>query len=748
MAEEVGVAYVRLVPSMRGFGPEASRAMNDAAAGPAADAGQQAGSRFGGAFQMALAGAGIAAGAVLVQGMAQAIDQGKITARLGAQLGATPAEAEKYGKIAGSLYSKGVTADFQQAADAIRATMSAGLAPPGATNAQLEQISTRAADLANTFEVDLPQATNAAGQLLKTGLAKNAEEAFDVMTRGYQAMGPRADDLADTINEYSVQFKNMGLSAEQATGILAQGMKAGARDTDLVADTIKEFSIEAVAGGERVRGGFQSLGLSSDEMVKKFAAGGPAAAGAFDTVLDKLRGIEDPAKRNAVAIELFGTKAEDMGDALFSLDPSKAVADLGQVAGASDKLGNSLRDNAGAKLTAFTRGLQQGLVDFLGSKVIPALESFAGWMRDNPNVVKGLAVAITGVLVPALVLMAVNATVSAAATVTAWVTSGAAAVGSAATQVAAAGRVVLGWVAMAGQALLAAGRMAASWLIAMGPVGWVIAAIIALGLLIWANWDKIKTWTIAAWDWVWTKIKEVGQGLLDFFLNWTIVGLVIKHWDAIKTKTAAAWNAVVAWVSGIPGKIAGFFMKWTIVGIFLSHWDKIKSGVVTKATNLVAFVAGLPGRIKKGIGSLGSLLYSKGLDIVRGLWNGIKSMGPWLAGQLTSFAKNIIPGPIAKALGIGSPSKLMADEIGHWIPPGIAVGVEDNLGDVTAASQIAAAAALPRGGGQGTRSAVAPAARVVVSGDGLNRALLEWLRQAVRVDGQGSAQALLGQPGR
>ncbi|WP_233416669.1 phage tail tape measure protein, partial [Streptomyces sp. N35] len=196
-------------------------------------------------------------------GLTQALDQGQVTARLGAQLGATPAEAAKYGKIAGQLYSKGVTGDFQQAADAIRATMTAGLAPPGATTAQLEQISTKAADLANTFEVDLGQATNAVGQMMKTGLAANADEAFDVMTRGFQVMGPRADDLADTFNEYSVQFQNMGLSAEMATGILAQGMKAGARDTDLVADTIKEFSLEAVQGGEKVRGGFELIGLSA-----------------------------------------------------------------------------------------------------------------------------------------------------------------------------------------------------------------------------------------------------------------------------------------------------------------------------------------------------------------------------------------------------------------------------------------------------------------------------------------------------
>lgn len=34
--------------------------------------------------------------------------------------------------------------------------------------------------------------------------------------------------------------------------------------------------------------------------------------------------MKDPVKRNAAAVALFGTKAEDMGKALFALDPSKA----------------------------------------------------------------------------------------------------------------------------------------------------------------------------------------------------------------------------------------------------------------------------------------------------------------------------------------------------------------------------------------------------------------------------------------
>ena len=42
-----------------------------------------------------------------------------------------------------------------------------------------------------------------------------------------------------------------------------------------------------------------------------------------------------------------------------------------------------------------------------------------------------------------------------------------------------------------------------------------------------------------------------------------------------------------------------------------------------------------------------------------------------LASQALSAAKS--------ALGIGSPSKLFADEIGRWIPEGVSVGITGNL---------------------------------------------------------------------
>ncbi|WP_275465853.1 hypothetical protein [Streptomyces noursei] len=250
--------------------------------------------------------------------------------------------------------------------------------------------------------------------------------------------------------------------------------------------------------------------------------------------------------------------------------------------------------------------------------------------------------------------------------------------------------------------------MAAAWVMAMGPVARMIAAVFGIVALVVTNWDKIKSATAAVWEWIRNKIKTVGQLLVDLFMNFTLVGIIIKHWDSIKPGTARAWNAIVDWAKGIPQKIVDFFLNWTLVGLIIKHWSAIKDGTVRKAGELVAWVKSLPGRIASGLGNLGSLLFDKGMDLIHGLWNGIKGMGPWLASKLISWAKEMIPGPIARALGIHSPSRLMRDKIGKYIPAGLVAGIEAgapaidrtmrSLVSVASAPQFVTAGAAPVNG--------------------------------------------------
>lgn len=657
MAEEVGVAFVRLVPSMRGFGPEAQRLLNDAATGPATNAGDNAGSRFSGAFKAALAAGGALAVGALVAGVGQALDQGRIIGKLRAQLGATPAEAKKYGEIAGDLYAGAIVTDFQQGADTIRAVMSSGLVPPDATNGQIKSIATNAADLANTFDVDLQSAANAAGTMMKNGLAKNGTEAFDLLAAGMTGLGPASEDLMETFTEYGPVFKSAGISGETAMGLIRQAIQGGwGKDTDKIADAFKEFGIRGTEGSKAVQAAFGQLGLDAKQTGDDIAAGGKRGEGAMGLVLDKLRELgPNSQEAKQIVSTLFGGPGEDLGAALFALDIDKASASMDGAKGSADALGDGLRDNAGAQVTAFRNTLQQGFVEFLGNEVIPRIMGFIGWLKDNQEVLKGVATVITAIVVPALLILG-------------------------------------------GRAMWAGLQMARAWVVGLGPIGWAIAAIAAVVVLVIMYWDEIKAATLAAWSWVVDKVRAAKDGVLAA-VRWLgqIPGWVGGWFGDMKDRAVRKALELVSWMSGLPGRLGSALgsLAGTLRSRASSAFQAFRDAAASKATAFIGWVKGLPGRISSGIGSLSGLLVSKGADVIRGLWNGIKSMGSWLKNQLISFAKNSIPGPIAKALGISSPSKLLAKVVGRWLPAGIAEGWRDNLGVITDMADLTAAAATP-----------------------------------------------------
>ncbi|MFJ8146981.1 phage tail tape measure protein [Streptomyces sp. NPDC096048] len=676
----------RFVTAGRDAGEGLASSVEDSAGAGAEAAGGGIATRIGDSLKAGLAAVGLAAGALLAASFGEALSQGKIVGKLGAQLGATPAEAERYGKLAGKLYANAVTDDFQGAADAISAVMRAGIAPPDATEAQLERLATGVSDLASTFELDLGQTANAVGQMIKTGLAKNGTEALDALTAGLQKMGPRADDIADSFNEYSVIFQRLGIDATTATGLLSQGLKAGARDTDTVSDALKEFTIEGVQGSEKIASGFKNVGLNSDEMIKKIGKGGPEATEALQMTLDALRKMEDPIKRDAAATELFGTKSEDMQKALLALDPSKAVDALGQVGGKADEMGNALRDNAGTRIEQFKRGMQQNVVDFLGGTVIPGMEDFRSYVTgtfggiwseaaEGANGGVDQFVNAFGILGERLVEkvkelgpIVIESLIGFGQTIADYVTSNPTQV----FKVAAIAGAIL--IALSMLPLLIAGGLAAT--AGLIVFGFVEDLISSLG-------ESIPRWWSSLTGWIEAKAGEAGT-------VFSVLGAAISTWFSglwskyVSGPVSRAWASFISGVQGLPGRAVGALggLGGQLSGAARAHWDRFKQASVERALSMVSWVRGLPRMIASAVGTLGNLLYGQGQDVVRGLLSGIQGMGGWLKSQLISFAKNMIPGPIAKALGIASPSRLMRDKIGRWIPAGIVDGIKSGAGAV------------------------------------------------------------------
>lgn len=72
-----------------------------------------------------------------------------------------------------------------------------------------------------------------------------------------------------------------------------------------------------------------------------------------------------------------------------------------------------------------------------------------------------------------------------------------------------------------------------------------------------------------------------------------------------------------------------------------------------------------------------------GANIVSGLWEGIKSRSSWLKNQVKSWCNSILD-TAKEFFGINSPSKLFEQEIGQFLPAGIAVGIDKGAKDALA----------------------------------------------------------------
>jgi hypothetical protein len=149
--------------------------------------------------------------------------------------------------------------------------------------------------------------------------------------------------------------------------------------------------------------------------------------------------------------------------------------------------------------------------------------------------------------------------------------------------------------------------------------------------------------------------------------------------------------AIVNFARQLPGKV--YAAAISLVSRLASVISQARSRAVSLAGTIVSGVVNLiqtlPGKAASALGSFGSRVagalrgavssaFSIGADIIRGVMNGITSMIGAAVATAKRAVGNIVSGA-KKGLGIGSPSKVMADEVGRWILPGVTQGVAASL---------------------------------------------------------------------
>lgn len=330
----------------------------------------------GKAAAAASAAVGAAAVAVGTAAVSSADSLDKAVKHVTSATGEGADAAEKYSEVIKGVYGD----NFGESFDDIAASVSTITQNLGEMDeVTLQNVTERAYTLQDVFDMGVDESARAA-KAMRENFGIAAEDAYDYIAKGAQDGLNYSGELLDSISEYSVQFAKLGFSADDMFNIFAQGAENGAWNLDKVGDAIKEFSIRAIDGSDTTRAGFEAIGYDADDLAEQFAQGGDVARDAFKTVVTALSEMEDPIKRDAAGVNLFGTMWEDLG--------VEAVAALGDIsdsaydcAGAMDGIMEVNYSSLSDALSGLKRQAEL-LIQPLGETLLPVVKEVIDELSD------------------------------------------------------------------------------------------------------------------------------------------------------------------------------------------------------------------------------------------------------------------------------------------------------------------------------------------------------------------------------
>ena len=646
------------------------------------------------------------------------------------------------------------------------------------TGKNLEQLTKSAMALQKTFDWDPNELTRTTDMAYKQwGMSHT--ETMGLLAKGAQMGLDKNQNLLDSMNEYAVHFKKIGMSGEDMIKVFAAVGKQGVFDFDKAGDALKEFSIRAIDGSDSTVGAYVQLGLNADTMAKQIAKGGPTAKRTFATILESIKSVKDPVKQDAIGVALFGTMWEDMGKkAIFALGDTKS--DLGDVKGTLSEIERLQYNDATTAFKALGRTINTELAGVAGSAVNKLRDSLnelreSGKLKDifegfeekansayeiGERIGRGLLRTYQFAKDNWSTLGPIIKTVSAALVVyNALVLANVAGKQLEATWLS----IVTGKMWAANAAMLA------------NPYTWIvigIVAVIAAIALCIIYWDEIKATILEWWAVIspplqafWDKCVQVFEGIWEvigpvvmaivsfsqayFQVWWTVVSTVLQGiWSVLVAVWTAAYNFVITVVPAIVQfAVAYFQLWWAVLGPILSAiwllitstWQKIWAFIGPIVTNIWTTIQNAFNNGVAWLSGLISTMAQIGRDIISGLINGITEKIGALTEKITSV-KNTIVGGLKNALQVHSPSKLTM-KLGTFITEGLSIGMQQELPTLNKTTQQVATAAIPAYSPENTVSSTnnatsennswAPVFNLTINGADNPRVLEQQVRQYV-----------------
>ena len=585
----------------------------------------------------------------------------------------------------------------------------------GFTGEELEDAATKFIKFSDITGVDATTAVqNVSRAMEKAGMSSSDYgRVLDKLVAASQSTGVSVDKLSDSMTKYAAPMKTLGFTMDDTIAMFSQFERSG-------------------VNVEQAFGGLQKAAAN-------WAKDGKDASAEFNKLVEDIKNSPNDIEATQKAVEAFGSKTGvELADAIRSgkMEYSDLISTISSSHGRLESTFEGTQD-ASDKVKLSMQGLKTDLAGFvdkilteygpdiekvinsivptisyiidkafpaikkggewIGNNVLPVINDCLTWINDNLNVLLPLLAGLAGAIAVYKVWTITTKAVAAA------------------------------------QALLNAVMAANPIMLVVVAIGALTAALTTLfftnedfreGVI--DTWNKIKEGAQIVWDWLVNLVTvEIPGALYD--LGETIVTTgadILEFIGEIPQKIGEFIGSILydldQFISDIVNKglnLAEDFGEWILsllgkAGQFVVDLgNKGLNAIEDFVDNIIDGIVSLPGDIKEKldevlekVGSfavdLAQAAVNAGKDFFTNLWDEIKE----LPQKFINLGKDCIEGfwkgfkklitgdasPITdlvneakKELGINSPSKVFADEIGKNAALGIGVGFTEEMENVS-----------------------------------------------------------------
>lgn len=476
------------------------------------------------------------------------------------------------------------------------------------------------------------------------------------------AIGVSAINSAKEIDKFAKMSGMSGEEVQRLDGVMqACGWSFEQAGGDMA--MFSERMLDASQGAGDAGDFFKKLGVDVTNQDGSLRS----ANDTFVDTIKALQNVENETERAAISTALLGTTGEELSS-IFGLTNEELDKMLGSV--------NVVDDDTIEKAKSF--GMQWELVKYnlsqtamaIGAELLPVIQpliekimevaqNVSAWVQKNPELVQAILAVVGGIGALMLVL----------------------------------GPIIM----LVGGLTIAISLFNASMLPIIGTillVGAGIVALIAIGVLLYKNWDELKAKATELKDEVIKKFNEIKDKVTDAItgLKENTITKFNEIKDGIIEKIVGAKDQVLTDVKTF---ISNLEDKWDEIKTSASRkWDEIKQAIIDKIVDAKDGVVEKFNTVKGEMETIwggvtdflsGIDLFTIGSNIVGGLVRGIKSCASSVRDALGGIVDSAISN-VKKALGISSPSKLFK-KFGAWTSEGFAIGIESKTMDVRDASK-------------------------------------------------------------